>query len=261
MGRAGVRKRELAGTTGMLPRVPWSAVEDFELATFGWVHWWNLQDLREPIGYVPSAELEASWWWANASIKPGAILRPSTAAIRPRWTTCDSMVRMAIPVDLRAALDGTSGTVTSFLEQLVGERIDAHARGHETIGASTANDLQVEEDHPLLHRAATLRGRTSGRSYVYAESIIVTSRLPPGFSDRLEFSRDPIGRILDEMGIAVTREDLVEPVAASRPRNAEVGIGEYLLVRSYRLDSEQIPLMLITEWFLLTVMPFLPLTQ
>ncbi len=172
------------------------------------------------------------------------------------------MVRMAIPGDLRAALDGTSGTVTSFLEQLVGERIDAHARGHETIGARTANDLQVEEDHPLLHRAATLRGRMSGRSYVYAESIIVTSRLPPGFSDRLEFSRDPIGRILDEMGIAVTRKDLVEPggAAASRPWNAEVALGDYLLVRSYRIDSEQIPLMLITEWFLLTVMPFLPLT-
>ncbi len=169
------------------------------------------------------------------------------------------MVPMTMPGDLREALDKTRGTVTSFLEQLVGEPIDAHARRHESIGASAANDLQVEEGHPLLHRAATLQGRVSGCPYVYAESVIVTSRLSSRFLDRLEFSNDPIGRILDEVGMAVTREDLVEPgeVAGFQPWNAEVDIDEYVLVRSYRIDSEQVPVMLITEWFLATVIPFL----
>jgi chorismate-pyruvate lyase len=98
----------------------------------------------------------------------------------------------------------------------------------------------------------------SGSSYVYAESVIVTSRLPTRFSLRLESSIDPIGRILDEMGIAVTRENLIEPrgFADSRP-NGAMTVCNYLLARTYRIDSEQTPVMVITEWFLRALDPFL----
>jgi len=37
----------------------WRTVEDVELATLGWVHWWNTKRLLEPIGNVPPAEFEA----------------------------------------------------------------------------------------------------------------------------------------------------------------------------------------------------------
>ena len=169
--------------------------------------------------------------------------------------------RVIDPSGLRAALDKTSGTVTNFLELLVGEGIEAHAHHHEMIGAPSSNDLQVEEGQPLLHRAVTLRGRISGCPYVYAESVIVTIRLPARFRHRLESSSDPIGRILDDVGIAVTREDLVDPDRSmvSRPSNVNVTAGDYLLTRTYRIASEQIPLMIITEWFLTTLKPFLPL--
>lgn len=40
---------------------PWRTVEDVELSTLGWVHWWNHERLLEPIGYVPPAEFEAHW--------------------------------------------------------------------------------------------------------------------------------------------------------------------------------------------------------
>ena len=166
------------------------------------------------------------------------------------------MVLVANRLDLRAALDGTSGTVTDFLEQLVGERIDAHTHHHEIVEAHNSNDLRVEEGEPLLHRAATLRGRTSGCSYVYAESVLVVGRLPAGFCNRLETSTDPIGRVLDEMGIAVTRQGIGEPDGVPRP-NSDVKVGEYLLVRTYRIDCEQTPVMIITEWFLETLIPFL----
>lgn len=159
---------------------------------------------------------------------------------------------------LQAALHKTNGTVTSFLEQLVDERIDAQEYHHEIVRAPMANDLRVVEGEPLLYRAATLRGRMSGVSYLYAESVIVTSRLPTGFRHRLETSIDPIGRILDEMGIAVTREDLAESdgfVVARRSDAARVG--DYLLARTYRIDSDQTPVMAITEWFLTTLNPFL----
>ena len=168
------------------------------------------------------------------------------------------MVLVANRLGLRAALDRTSGTVTDFLEQLVGETIDAHAHRHDMIEAHKASDLGVEEGEPLLYRAATLQGRTSGCSYVYAESIIVSDRLPTEFGNRLEASTDPIGRILEEMGIVVTRQDLGEPDGPSRP-NGDLKVVDYLLARTYRIDSEQTPVMIITEWFLKTLIPFLSL--
>jgi transposase InsO family protein len=42
-------------------RGPWRTVEDVELATLGWVHWWNTTRLLEPIGHVPPVEFEQTW--------------------------------------------------------------------------------------------------------------------------------------------------------------------------------------------------------
>jgi chorismate-pyruvate lyase len=164
------------------------------------------------------------------------------------------------PLGLRVALDRTSGSVTDFLEQLVGERIDAHTHHHDIVEAHNANGLRVEEGEPLLHRAATLQGRTSGRSYVYAESVIAVGRLPARFYNHLETSTDPIGRILDEMGIAVTRECVVASDGSVIPRpNSDIDFGGYLLARTYRIDSEHAPVMMITEWFLKTLIHFISL--
>ena len=160
--------------------------------------------------------------------------------------------------ELRAALENTNRSVTEFLEQLVNESIVARAHHHHTIEAPISNDLDAAEGEPLLQRAATLRGQKSGSSYVYAESVIVTNRLPIRFCLRLESGTDPIGRILDEMGIAVTRKNLGEPhvFADSRPTGA-VKLRDCLLARTYRIESDQTPLMVITEWFLKTLSPFL----
>jgi chorismate-pyruvate lyase len=159
---------------------------------------------------------------------------------------------------LKAALNGTSGTVTRFLEELVGERIAAERCHHEKIGAPASNDLRVEEGEPLLRRAASLQGAVSGYLYVYAESLIVVSRLPASFFHRLETSSDPIGRLLEEAGIAATREDLVERlgIAMDRTWNFDEVVHGYLLARTYRIDSKQTPLMIISEWFLRTLTPF-----
>ena len=171
------------------------------------------------------------------------------------------MVPVANRSELRAALESTSGTVTAFLEQLVGERIDAETHHHDTIGAPLSNDLGVAEGEPLLHRAATLRGRLTGSPYVYAESLIVTSRLPTRFRLRLESGIDPIGRILEDTGIAVTRENMVGPLAFAGLRsNGAMDVSDAVLSRTYRIDSEQTPVMVISEWFLKTLDPFLPST-
>jgi chorismate-pyruvate lyase len=166
------------------------------------------------------------------------------------------MVLVATGLALRAALERTSGTVTDFLEQLVGERIDAHRHHHHIVEAHHANGLQVEEGERLLHRAATLRGRTSGCPYVYAESVIVVGRLPTGFCHTLQTSTTPIGRILDDMGIGVTRQGVGKPDSVPPP-NSDGNPPQYLLARTYRIDSQQTPVMVITEWFLTTLIPFI----
>ena len=172
-------------------------------------------------------------------------------------TKSDSIVPVPDRSGLRAALENTDGSVTGFLERLVGESIDARAH-HHVIVAPALNGLNAPEGETLLQRVATLWGRTSGSAYVYAESLIATNRLPARFCHRLESSIDPIGRILDEMGIAVTRNTLVatDAFVTSAPVGDEM-LRDYLLARTYRIDSERKPLMIINEWFLKTLRPFL----
>ena len=50
----GLYKSELIFNRG-----PWRTVEDVELATLSWVHWWNTTRLHSAIGYLPPAEFEA----------------------------------------------------------------------------------------------------------------------------------------------------------------------------------------------------------
>jgi chorismate-pyruvate lyase len=112
----------------------------------------------------------------------------------------------------------------------------------------------------LLFRAATLKGRVSGDSYLYAESAMVLSRLPDRFRLRLESGSDPIGRILSEEGIAVTREALEGPglPAIAIPSGVTMSAADDILTRTYRVDIDGIPAMAIAEWFLTSLTRFLP---
>jgi putative transposase len=40
---------------------PWRGVDDLELATAGWVHWFNANRLHSALGYVPPIEYEAAY--------------------------------------------------------------------------------------------------------------------------------------------------------------------------------------------------------
>jgi putative transposase len=52
----GLYKAELITRAG-----PWRSVEQVELATARWVHWWNTQRLHAACGHVPPAEFEAAY--------------------------------------------------------------------------------------------------------------------------------------------------------------------------------------------------------
>jgi putative transposase len=53
----GLYKTELVRREG-----PWRSVDDLELATLGWVHWFNETRLHSALGYVPPAEYEATYY-------------------------------------------------------------------------------------------------------------------------------------------------------------------------------------------------------
>jgi putative transposase len=46
---------------------PFRGIDDLELATMDWVHWFNETRLHSSIGYVPPVEFEARWREANTS--------------------------------------------------------------------------------------------------------------------------------------------------------------------------------------------------
>ena len=163
---------------------------------------------------------------------------------------------------LEEVLTRAGGTVTGTLEQLVGEPIDAEARGHRVATAGRTDNLGVPDGHPLLCRAATLVGRQSGRAYVVALTLIVPSRLTAGFGSQLESRREPIGRILEAEGIDVTREALAGPDPTARSIWPDIAppAGSVLLARTYRVHAGGVPVMVISEWFLTTLGQFLPAT-
>ena len=41
---------------------PWKGLEEVEFATLEWVDWFNNARLLEPLGYVPPAEFEATYY-------------------------------------------------------------------------------------------------------------------------------------------------------------------------------------------------------
>src|SRR5829696_8139671 len=53
----GLYKTELIRRRG-----PWKGLDQVEYATLEWVDWFNHRRLLEPIGYLPPAELEATYW-------------------------------------------------------------------------------------------------------------------------------------------------------------------------------------------------------
>jgi chorismate-pyruvate lyase len=159
---------------------------------------------------------------------------------------------------LEVALGRTSGTVTAFLEQLVGEPIDAYERHHEMTYSGDTDCFGVGPGRELLKRTVVLRGRRSAKAYLYAESLLVPGRLPAAFFRRLETSADPIGRILTEEGMAFTRVPLPRPDRRHVSVHGDIppASDDCPLVRSYRVDVAGVPVIAICEWFLSTLQSF-----
>lgn len=56
---------------------PWRGVDDLELATLSWVHWFNHSRLHSAIGYVPPVEYEQAYYDQNAPVQQQLSGEPS----------------------------------------------------------------------------------------------------------------------------------------------------------------------------------------
>jgi putative transposase len=68
----GLYKTELVRRRG-----PWKGIDQVEYATLEWVDWFNHRRLLEPIGQVPPAEFEATYWRREAPGRIEGLKQPS----------------------------------------------------------------------------------------------------------------------------------------------------------------------------------------
>ena len=157
---------------------------------------------------------------------------------------------------LVGALADPQKTVTEVLEDLVKEPVTAHKLDHVETTAADGNCLSIEPGHPLTRRVTLLKGERSSRSYVFADTLIVTTRLPQETWRRLAEGNDPIGRVIVEDGLPMTRADVTPEGRPLVSRSLGV-TGEFIYARRYRLDIRYQPVMDIAEWFLPDLTDFL----
>jgi putative transposase len=68
----GLYKTELIRLRG-----PWKALDEVEYATLEWVDWFNHRRLLEPIGHVPPAEFETTYWRKQTPDSIDGLKQPS----------------------------------------------------------------------------------------------------------------------------------------------------------------------------------------
>lgn len=133
-----------------------------------------------------------------------------------------------------------SDTVTAQIEALAGEPVVARVLSRVEIEVPCPEELRVAPGQLVTRRRAVLCGARSGLPLLYAETILVTDRLPPSVHRQLE-GGEPIGRLLAPVLDRVTREWLTADRAGAGSLAAD-GNG-----RRYRLELDRTPIMVIEE--------------
>ena len=159
---------------------------------------------------------------------------------------------------LQRVLLTADGNVGRILENYAGEPIEAVKL--EQFSAPFGEEIHALElgaDDERLSRRVILRGVTTGRNLLYAESLIAVARLHPMVRSGLLSTSEPIGRLLSTVRAETFREILSSSrtPAAAVSVHFDVGETDEVFVRTYRIISGGHPLMLITEkfpttWFL-----------
>lgn len=148
------------------------------------------------------------------------------------------------------------GTLTDALEMAFLEPIALDKLAIElTDTGDWPEALEANPGMKIMERRILLRGEQTRRPFVYAESWIVLDRLPAGMREKLVGSGTPIGRLWTEYKLETRKEILRFWRQPAGGLGALLGVAaqETLLARSYRVFRDNVPIMIITEYFPVTL--------
>lgn len=146
----------------------------------------------------------------------------------------------------------SNGTLTELLEHLVDEPLQV-VKLHESINA-TSNEiayLNLPKNQQVITREICLQGKNSGQNWLYAKSKIVLERLPLSFREDLLDSQIPIGKLWAKHRVE-TYKEIELPFSEMAEKLAlyfNIAPEKELLGRTYRVFSNQQPIMMLTEKF------------
>jgi chorismate-pyruvate lyase len=153
--------------------------------------------------------------------------------------------------DLRILI-ATNGTLTRILGVVTGEEIEVQIV-EQQIHAREIAQPELLSDSRILQRRVLLTGRTSGRQFVGAESLIAIDLLPPTISADLTSTTAPIGEIMAASRLETFKEPADIWVAESPDwlaAAADQAAQPRTVGRRYRIIIEGQPVIVITEHFL-----------
>lgn len=146
----------------------------------------------------------------------------------------------------------TDGTITHILEACVGESIHVVKLSHSLrLSPEERLGFELDDGEQGLRRKVLLRGRTTGNTFMYAESVILLDRLPRVVVDGLFNTDAPIGSLLAMSRVETVRDILVCQEERDQHVAAHLGIpaDDTIVSRTYRILSGGRPLAFITEKF------------
>lgn len=146
----------------------------------------------------------------------------------------------------------TDGTLTDMVEAIFQEPIGLNKLAVTMAPAiAPIKALSLDAGEQIMERKVQIFGETTGRTYVYAESVLAVSRLPEGFRSALLTSNEPLGRLWSQHQLETWKDLLSVKVRALNSLAALFSANDSndVLVRTYRLLSGGQPIMLITEYF------------
>jgi chorismate-pyruvate lyase len=146
----------------------------------------------------------------------------------------------------------SDGTITDMLHSLMGEDIvmrKLHQQGFQT--PARIEPLEVPAGTWLVDRRVLLQGAVTGRTYVYATSVIALPRLESRVRAEFLDSDTPLGRIWRKHRVETFKDIIAYRQAPAGDVAGYFDVDAATLVRSrtYRLLARGVAVMLITEHF------------
>ena len=165
-------------------------------------------------------------------------------------------INLACLTPFQRGLLVTDGTVTRFIETYTFDPVEVVLvqQKRQTL-SSDHNWLQVPAGEEVISRQVTLqthpKQKVSPIIHTYADSLIVVQRLPKSILNGLESDKQGLGGLLRCSGLETRRELLWCGIETSTDLPAAIKHleGVTFISRTYRVFTDQVPLMLINEKF------------